>query len=84
MTTFENKLEIIEWKTSLGIELGSTRIKAVLINSENIPISTGNFDWENSFIDGIWTFVIEDIQEGFAKCYASIKEDIKKKYGIGV
>lgn len=84
MSKAENYLEIIEGKTSLGIELGSTRIKAVLVNSENLPIATGNFDWENSFIDGIWTFPIEEIKNGFSKCYSSIKKDIKEKYGVTV
>lgn len=84
MSKKNNKLEILEGKTSLGIELGSTRIKAVLVNSKNIPIATGNFDWENSFIDGIWTFPIEEIKSGFSQCYASIKNNIFEKFGVTV
>ena len=42
-------------QTVLGIELGSTRIKAVLLNREHLPIASGSFEWENQFVNGIWT-----------------------------
>ena len=48
--------EIRSGKAILGIELGSTRIKSVLIDTKNVPVAQGAFDWENSFIDGIWTY----------------------------
>ncbi|NLK46456.1 MAG: ATPase [Treponema sp.] len=66
----------------LGIEFGSTRIKAVLINSENTPIASGAFDWQNSLENGIWTYSIEEIQNGLRTCYANLKADVKSKYGV--
>ena len=44
-------------------------------------LGTGIHDWENSFIDGIWTYPLEEILSGLSSCYASIKSDIKEKYG---
>ena len=49
------KESILTGKTALGIEFGSTRIKAVLIDYEGSVLATGTYDWENSFVDGIWT-----------------------------
>ena len=54
------KKEIECGQTILGIEFGSTRIKAVLINSKNEPIAQGGYDWENSLKDGIWTYSVEE------------------------
>jgi Ethanolamine utilization protein EutJ (predicted chaperonin) len=48
-------------KTSIGIELGSTRIKTVMIGKDNNPIVSGSYDWENSYVDNIWTYSLEDI-----------------------
>ena len=56
--------EIVNGQTMLGIELGSTRIKAVLINSENQPIAQGGHDWENTLLNGIWTYSLEDVWKG--------------------
>lgn len=67
-------------KTTLGIELGSTRIKAVLIDSDNQPIASGNHDWENSYINQIWTYSLEDIWNGLQSCYASLVKDVREKY----
>jgi Sugar (pentulose and hexulose) kinases len=69
-------------RTALGIELGSTRIKAVLIGDDNTPIASGVHDWENQLIDGIWTYGLEDIWSGIQKCYADMVADVKKKYDI--
>jgi len=81
-----NKLDcatlIDEGKAILGIEFGSTRIKAVLINDKNEPIASGAYDWENSLIDGIWTYPLEQIIQGLQSCYSSLKKDIKEKYGV--
>ena len=51
-------------KTAIGIELGSTRIKTVLIGEDNYPVASGSYDWENSYINNIWTYSIEEIWEG--------------------
>lgn len=74
--------EIENGKAVLGIELGSTRIKAVLVNSQNEPIAQGAHDWENSYVDGIWTYSTEDIFSGLKNCYAAMKKDVMQKYGV--
>lgn len=73
--------EIREGKTALGIELGSTRIKAVLIDYSGKVLAVGIHDWENSFINGVWTYSLEEIHEGLRKCYASLREEVKEIYG---
>ncbi|MBR3642282.1 MAG: ATPase, partial [Parasporobacterium sp.] len=67
--------------TALGIELGSTRIKAVLIDADFVPLATGIFEWENHLEDGIWTYSSEEITTGLQKCFADLKEKFKAKYG---
>ena len=57
--------EIENGLAALGIEFGSTRIKAVLIDSEKNPVAQGGFTWENSLADGIWTYSLEEVQEAF-------------------
>lgn len=69
-------------KTYLGIEFGSTRIKAVLIDDTCSPIAAGSHDWENRFENGIWTYSLEDITVGLQDCYAKLAADVKEKYGI--
>ena len=66
----------------LGIEFGSTRIKAVLINDKFEPIANGSFTWENSLVNGIWTYNIEEIHNGLQQCYAELKKDVAEKYNI--
>ena len=68
----------------LGIEFGSTRIKAVLTDKNGEVLGTGIYDWENSFIDGIWTYPLDEILSGLSSCYTSIKSDIKEKYGVTI
>ena len=68
-------------KTSLGIELGSTRIKAVLIDESHKPIASGSYDWENQLENGIWTYALDEVQKGLQGSYAALKEDVKKQYG---
>lgn len=68
-------------KTFLGIELGSTRIKAVLINEDHIPIASGSFEWENKYENGFWTYSTNDIHTGVKACYADLKRDVKEKFG---
>ena len=74
--------EIVSGKTSLGIELGSTRIKAVLIGENHKPIATGSHDWENRYIDHIWTYTLEDIWTGIQDCYKNMAEDVEHTYGV--
>lgn len=77
--------ELIEQgKAVLGIEFGSTRIKAVLIDEDNKPIAGGNHDWENRFENGIWTYSLSDITEGLRDCYSELKKDVMQKYNTGI
>ncbi len=76
------KDSILNGKTALGIELGSTRIKGVLIDLSGNVLAVGIHDWENSFINNIWTYSIEDIHAGLRSCYCSLREAVEKKYGV--
>ena len=67
-------------KAILGIEFGSTRIKAVLIDGDNKPIAQGSHEWENSLVDGLWTYSIEEIWYGLQDCYADMLKDVKAQY----
>lgn len=71
-------------KAILGIEFGSTRIKAVLIDQENKPIAQGSHTWENQLVDGLWTYSIEAIWAGIQDCYADLRANVKKQYGIEI
>ena len=68
--------------TSLGIELGSTRIKAVLIGEDHTPIASGSHDWENRYVDHIWTYTLDDIWNGIRDCYSKMAADVKETYGV--
>lgn len=69
-------------KTYLGIEFGSTRIKAVLIDDTFAPIAGGSHDWQNRYENGVWTYSLDDIIKGLQHCYASLVEDVRSKYGV--
>ena len=64
----EIKKTIEEGKAVLGIEFGSTRIKAVLIDEDKSPIASGSYDWENQLVDNVWTYSMEKIQNGLHGC----------------
>ncbi|MGM9904487.1 MAG: xylulokinase [Enterococcus sp.] len=66
--------------TSLGVELGSTRIKAVLIDSDHEPIAAGSYDWENQLENGIWTYSLEEIWKGLQESYQRLAEEVASKY----
>lgn len=67
-------------KAILGIEFGSTRIKAVLIDTDNNPIAQGSFEWENQLVDGLWTYSIDTIWKGLQDCYADLRKNVKAEY----
>ncbi|HIR14160.1 MAG TPA: FGGY-family carbohydrate kinase [Candidatus Choladousia intestinavium] len=75
---------IVQGKAVLGIEFGSTRIKAVLINEKNEPIASGSHDWENQLENGIWTYSLEAIWAGLQDSYAKMVQDVKSQYGVEV
>ena len=77
--------QIIEaGKAILGIEFGSTRIKAVLIDQDNKPIAQGDYGWENQLVGGLWTYSIDEIWHGLQTCYANLRADVKKQYGCDI
>ena len=67
--------------TILGIELGSTRIKAVLIDENHQPIASGSYSWENDLVDGVWTYPLEKAVEGVRVCYADLRRNVEQKFG---
>ena len=69
-------------KTALGIEFGSTRIKAVLIDFEGNVLAVGFHDWENSLVNGIWTYGLDEVDAGLQHCYAELKKAVKETYGV--
>ncbi len=74
--------QISSGKTYLGIELGSTRIKASLIGEDFSPVSEGAYDWENRLENGYWTYSLEDVHKGVQGCFGALAEDVKKRYGV--
>lgn len=68
--------------TYLGIELGSTRIKAVLTDDSCAPIASGSYEWENRLENGFWTYSLDDIHKGITECYRALKRDVSDKYGV--
>jgi len=75
-----NKEKIAAGKTALGIEFGSTRIKAVLVDEDNNVIAQGDHGWENRLENGVWTYSLDDIWTGLQDCYANLAKDVKEKY----
>ena len=78
----DKKLLIEEGKTALGIEFGSTRIKAVLIDEKGMPLASGSYEWENQYINGIWTYALEEVWKGLQECYKDLAQDVKKTYDV--
>ena len=82
MGAAEAKAAILANKTALGIEFGSTRIKAVLVDDKNQPIASGAHEWENRYENGVWTYSLDDIWTGIQDCYQDMAKDVKAKYDI--
>ena len=78
------KETIQQGKAILGIEFGSTRIKAVLIDGENKPIAQGSHEWENQLVDGLWTYSTEAIWYGLQDCYADLRKNVLAEYDIEI
>ncbi|GGN63890.1 ATPase [Actinoplanes lobatus] len=72
---------IDQGRTALGIELGSTRIKAVLTGPDHTAIAVGSHDWENQFVDRTWTYSLEAVWEGLQGCFAALALDVRAKHG---
>ena len=78
------KSAIAAGKAVLGIEFGSTRIKAVLVDEDRMPIASGAHDWENRLENGVWTYTLDDIWTGLQDCYKKMTEDVMEQYGVKV
>ena len=68
----------------LGIEFGSTRIKGVLVDENNKPVATGSYEWENEYVNQIWTYSIDSVWKGLQECYKNLVSDVFDKYGIEI
>ena len=78
------KSTITSGKAILGIEFGSTRIKAVLVGEDNAPIASGSHEWENQLVDNIWTYSLDAIWSGLQDAYTQMTKDVKNQYGVEV
>lgn len=82
MSQVDLKESIAKGETSLGIEFGSTRIKAVLIDRRFETIASGSYEWENLLKDGFWTYNQEDILTGLQAAYRGMKQEVERNYGV--
>ena len=73
---------IANGQTSIGMELGSTRIKTVMIGPDNSPIAAGSHDWENALVDGVWSYSIEDIWKGVQSSYKQLVDKVRAQYAV--
>ena len=80
--TEKAKATIESGKAVLGIEFGSTRIKAVLIDENNNPIAQGSHEWENQLVNGLWTYSLEAIWFGVQDCYRDLRANVQAQYGV--
>ena len=69
-------------RTALGIELGSTRIKAVLIGPDHAPLASGSHDWENQFVDRVWTYSLDAVWSGLQEAVAALLADAEAQHGV--
>src|SRR5690625_459660 len=80
----DTKKAITKGATSLGIEFGSTRIKAVLIDNQFDVIATGSFEWENQLENGFWTYSRDDMMTGLQTAYSEMAQEVEEKYGVAI
>lgn len=78
------KQTIESGRAVLGIEFGSTRIKAVLVDEMHRPVASGSHDWENQLVDGIWTYSLDAVWKGLQDCYQKLAEEVRKQYGVPI
>ena len=82
MNTASIREAIVAGKAVMGVEFGSTRIKAVLIDENHAPIAVGSHDWENRLENGVWTYSLDDIRAGLQDCYRKLAQDVLERYGV--
>ena len=81
---YDPKSVIEKGQAILGIEFGSTRIKAVLIDPEYKPIAQGSHTWENQLVNGLWTYSVESIWFGLQDCYSDLRKNVLKQYEVEI
>ncbi|MBF4602720.1 xylulokinase [Curtobacterium sp. VKM Ac-2884] len=74
--------QVANGRTTLGIELGSTRIKACLVDEDLVPIAAGSHEWENEFVDGRWTYSLDAVETGLRAAYAALIADVEAQFGV--
>lgn len=82
MNPSDTKSAIERGMTALGIEFGSTRIKAILIGADHSPIASGSYDWENRYEDGVWTYHLEDVWTGVQEAFRQLRADVQSKHSV--
>ena len=80
MNNIETRTAIENGKTALGVEFGSTRIKAVLIGEDHKPIASGSYDWENRYENGVWTYGLEEVWKGLQESYRRLSHEVSEQY----
>ncbi|QKS15801.1 ATPase [Curtobacterium sp. Csp2] len=78
----DRRQQVEQGRTTLGIELGSTRIKAVLVDEDLRPIASGSHEWENEYVDGRWTYSLESVETGVRAAYADLVADVERQVGV--
>ena len=78
----DRRQRIVDGRTTLGIELGSTRIKACLVDEDLVPIAAGSHEWENEYVDGRWTYSLQAVETGLRAAYAALVADVESQYGV--
>ncbi|MBA8991054.1 sugar (pentulose or hexulose) kinase [Curtobacterium pusillum] len=78
----DRRQQVEHGRTALGIELGSTRIKACLVDEDLVPIAAGTHEWENEFVDGRWTYSLLAVEAGLRAAYAALVADVEARYGV--
>ena len=82
MNKDEAREYLSQGRAALGIELGSTRIKAVLIGADHAPLASGSHDWENRYENGVWTYALEDVWAGIQDSYRNLAAAVQRDYGV--
>lgn len=67
---------------TLGIEFGSSKIKAVLIGADHVPLASGSCDWKSAYVNGVWTYSLDQVWEGLRTCYRDLAAEVRQKYGV--
>src|SRR4051795_10444087 len=80
--TMDAGAAITSGRTVVGIELGSTRIKAGLIGPDHAPLAVGSHDWENRLVDRVWTYSLDDVWSGVRHSFAALAEDVRRRHGV--